>query len=81
MYELSHHLYILNTEISSLFNVGRRPTWKYYAAELLELSDSQLLLQCSTSPDAESPDFVESERRYVAINCENFSSHLSPFKS
>lgn len=48
-----------------------RPTWKYYAAELLELSDSQLLLQCSTSPDAESPDFVESERRMFAYLLKN----------
>ncbi|XP_059075943.1 protein N-terminal asparagine amidohydrolase isoform X6 [Cryptomeria japonica] len=48
-----------------------RPTWKYYAAELLELSDSELLLQCSTSPDAESLDFVESERRMLAYLLKN----------
>ncbi|KAH9302332.1 hypothetical protein KI387_013915, partial [Taxus chinensis] len=39
------------------------PTWKYYAAKLLKLSDSELLLQTSTSPDVENPDFADAERR------------------
>lgn len=39
------------------------PDWGQYASSLLELSDSEILMRCSTSPAAESPDFVENERR------------------
>ncbi|RWW27219.1 hypothetical protein GW17_00008359 [Ensete ventricosum] len=42
---------------------GRMSDWKYYASSLQQLSDSEFLLRCSTSPYAEAPDFVESERR------------------
>ncbi|RRT39838.1 hypothetical protein B296_00033845 [Ensete ventricosum] len=44
---------------------GRMSDWKYYASSLQQLSDSEFLLRCSTSPYAEAPDFVESERRFV----------------
>eukprot|EP00262_Sarcandra_glabra_P021345 TRINITY_DN8978_c0_g1_i2.p1 TRINITY_DN8978_c0_g1~~TRINITY_DN8978_c0_g1_i2.p1 ORF type:complete len:120 (-),score=9.27 TRINITY_DN8978_c0_g1_i2:65-424(-) len=37
--------------------------WKDYAFSLQQFSDSEILLQCSSSPFAESPDFVENERR------------------
>ncbi|XP_064955466.1 protein N-terminal asparagine amidohydrolase isoform X1 [Musa acuminata AAA Group] len=37
--------------------------WKSYASSLQQLSDSEFLLRCSTSPYAEAPDFVESQRR------------------
>ncbi|KAG6533620.1 hypothetical protein ZIOFF_007495 [Zingiber officinale] len=39
------------------------PDWRLYALSLQELSDSEYLLGCSTSPFAEGPDFVENERR------------------
>ncbi|XP_074587198.1 protein N-terminal asparagine amidohydrolase isoform X2 [Curcuma longa] len=39
------------------------PDWRFYALSLQELSDSEFLLGCSTSPFAEGPDFVENERR------------------
>ncbi|XP_077254143.1 protein N-terminal asparagine amidohydrolase family protein isoform X2 [Tasmannia lanceolata] len=39
------------------------PDWKYYALTLQKYSDSEILLNCSTSPSAEAPDFVENERR------------------
>lgn len=35
----------------------------YVALKLQELSDSEILLTCSTSPSAEAPDFVDCERR------------------
>ncbi|CAA2957108.1 N-terminal asparagine amidohydrolase [Olea europaea subsp. europaea] len=42
-------------------------TWSthqlYIAMAIQELSDAEILLRCSTSPSAESPDFVENERR------------------
>ncbi|CAI9769677.1 unnamed protein product [Fraxinus pennsylvanica] len=42
-------------------------TWSshqlYLAMAIQELSDAEILLRCSTSPSAESPDFVENERR------------------
>lgn len=34
-----------------------------YVMSVQELSDTEILLYCSTSPYAESPDFVENERR------------------
>ncbi|ONK70163.1 uncharacterized protein A4U43_C05F30920 [Asparagus officinalis] len=37
--------------------------WSQYAFSLLELPDSEILSRCSTSPAAESPDFIENERR------------------
>ncbi|MQL80190.1 hypothetical protein Taro_012640 [Colocasia esculenta] len=37
--------------------------WRYFAFRMLQLSDSDILSNCSTSPLAESPDFVENERR------------------
>ncbi|KAK1282580.1 hypothetical protein QJS10_CPB22g01485 [Acorus calamus] len=37
--------------------------WKHHAYSLLQLSDLDILSRCSTSPSAESPDFVENERR------------------
>ncbi|XP_008805469.1 protein N-terminal asparagine amidohydrolase isoform X2 [Phoenix dactylifera] len=36
--------------------------WGQIAFSLQQLSDSEILLRCSTSPSAESPDFVENER-------------------
>ncbi|KAF5196433.1 N-terminal asparagine amidohydrolase, partial [Thalictrum thalictroides] len=41
------------------------PRWKYIAQSLQQLSDSEILLRCSTSPLAEGPDFVDNERRYA----------------
>ncbi|KAF3775392.1 N-terminal asparagine amidohydrolase protein [Nymphaea thermarum] len=37
--------------------------WKYHARKVLRLSDLEVLQFCSTSPDAESPEFVENTRR------------------
>lgn len=37
--------------------------WGQIAFSLQQYSDSEILLECSTSPFAESPDFVENERR------------------
>ncbi|KAI3924985.1 hypothetical protein MKW92_039019 [Papaver armeniacum] len=37
--------------------------WKEYALSLQQLSDSDILLNCSTSPSAEGPDFVDNHRR------------------
>ncbi|XP_062178711.1 protein N-terminal asparagine amidohydrolase [Phragmites australis] len=39
------------------------PDWADIASSLDQLSDSEVLLQCSTSPAAEPPHFVENERR------------------
>ncbi|WVZ79384.1 hypothetical protein U9M48_026965 [Paspalum notatum var. saurae] len=39
------------------------PDWADIACSLNQLSDSEVLLQCSTSPAAEPPHFVENERR------------------
>ncbi|KAL6603822.1 hypothetical protein ACP70R_044183 [Stipagrostis hirtigluma subsp. patula] len=39
------------------------PDWADIASSLNQLSDSEVLLQCSTSPAAEPPHFVETERR------------------
>ncbi|KAL5707651.1 protein N-terminal asparagine amidohydrolase [Ranunculus cassubicifolius] len=39
------------------------PRWKYIASSLQQFSDSEILLQCSTSPLAEGPDFIDNERR------------------
>ncbi|KMZ71379.1 hypothetical protein ZOSMA_181G00140 [Zostera marina] len=39
------------------------PEHQLWAFSMLQLSDSELLEQCSTSPSAESPDFVENQRR------------------
>lgn len=36
--------------------------WGQIAFSLQQLSDSEILLRCSTSPSAEGPDFVENER-------------------
>lgn len=45
--------------------------WVKHAAEVLELSDSDLLAQCSTSPHAETEDFVESIRGSCHYVCKN----------
>ncbi|KAJ0988128.1 hypothetical protein J5N97_006484 [Dioscorea zingiberensis] len=37
--------------------------WGRYGLSLQQLSDSEMLSQCSTSPAAEGPDFLENERR------------------
>ncbi|KAK9122665.1 hypothetical protein Sjap_012267 [Stephania japonica] len=37
--------------------------WKSIAISLQQLSDSEILLNCSTSPLAEGPDFVDNEKR------------------
>lgn len=37
--------------------------WRPYASYMLQLPNSEFLLQCSTSPYAESSDFVENEKR------------------
>ncbi|KAM0932378.1 putative protein asparagine amidohydrolase [Dioscorea sansibarensis] len=37
--------------------------WRHFVLSLQQLSDSEILSQCSTSPAAEAPDFVENERR------------------
>nr|CAB3468438.1 unnamed protein product [Digitaria exilis] len=42
---------------------GRMPDWADIASSLNQLSDSEVLMQCSTSPAAEPPHFVENERR------------------
>ncbi|PUZ59920.1 hypothetical protein GQ55_4G082300 [Panicum hallii var. hallii] len=39
------------------------PNWADIASSLNQLSDSEVLMQCSTSPAAEPPHFVENERR------------------
>lgn len=39
------------------------PDWAEIASSFNQLSDSEVLLQCSTSPAAEPPHFVENERR------------------
>ncbi|PIA53144.1 hypothetical protein AQUCO_00900031v1 [Aquilegia coerulea] len=39
------------------------PRWQYIALSLQQLSDSEILLRCSTSPLSEGPDFVDNERR------------------
>ncbi|KAF9605766.1 hypothetical protein IFM89_018432 [Coptis chinensis] len=39
--------------------------WKYIVFSLQQLSDSEILLRCSTSPFVEGPDFVDSERRIL----------------
>ncbi|KAI3984292.1 hypothetical protein MKX01_011246 [Papaver californicum] len=39
------------------------PRWKEYALSLQQLSDSDILLNCSTSPSAEGPDFLDNQRR------------------
>ncbi|XP_058073412.1 protein N-terminal asparagine amidohydrolase isoform X2 [Magnolia sinica] len=39
------------------------PNWKYIASWLQQCSDSEILLECSTSPSAEGPDFVDNEKR------------------
>lgn len=47
------------------------PAQSHYAAELLPLPDSQFLLRCSTSPYAESPDFIDTVRRGYAYLLEH----------
>ncbi|XP_078438739.1 protein N-terminal asparagine amidohydrolase family protein isoform X2 [Wolffia australiana] len=37
--------------------------WARIASKLLQLPDSEILSNCSTSPQAENPNFVENERR------------------
>ncbi|KAI3867987.1 hypothetical protein MKX03_035203 [Papaver bracteatum] len=37
--------------------------WKEYALSLQQLSDSDILQNCSTSPSAEGPDFLDNHRR------------------
>ncbi|KAF9587659.1 hypothetical protein IFM89_004491 [Coptis chinensis] len=41
--------------------------WKYIAFSLQQLSDSEILLRCSTSPFVEGPDFVDNERRILHL--------------
>ncbi|KAF8403904.1 hypothetical protein HHK36_012010 [Tetracentron sinense] len=41
------------------------PCWKDIAFSLQQLSDSEILLQCSTSPSAEGFDFVDNFRRHL----------------
>lgn len=53
--------------IDILFCSYRMPDWAEMASSLNQLSDSEVLLQCSTSPAAEPPHFVENERRFVPI--------------
>jgi hypothetical protein len=43
------------------------PDWAEIAFSLNQLSDSEVLLQCSTSPAAEPPHFVETDRRCVFL--------------
>uniref|UniRef100_A0A0E0Q074 Protein N-terminal asparagine amidohydrolase n=1 Tax=Oryza rufipogon TaxID=4529 RepID=A0A0E0Q074_ORYRU len=47
------------------------PDWAEMASSLNQLSDSEVLLQCSTSPAAEPPHFVENERRIWRYLIEN----------
>lgn len=47
--------------------ICRSPIWKYYAISLQNYSDNEILHECSTSPLAESPDFIENERRYAML--------------
>ncbi|KAG8075271.1 hypothetical protein GUJ93_ZPchr0006g44563 [Zizania palustris] len=47
------------------------PDWAEIASSLNQLSDSEVLLQCSTSPAAEPPHFVENERRIWKYLIEN----------
>ncbi|EMS63225.1 hypothetical protein TRIUR3_14465 [Triticum urartu] len=47
------------------------PDWAEMAFSLNQLSDSEVLLQCSTSPAAEPPHFVETERRIWKYLIEN----------
>uniref|UniRef100_A0A0E0LDJ8 Protein N-terminal asparagine amidohydrolase n=1 Tax=Oryza punctata TaxID=4537 RepID=A0A0E0LDJ8_ORYPU len=47
------------------------PDWAEIASSLNQLSDSEVLLQCSTSPAAEPPHFVENERRIWRYLIEN----------
>uniref|UniRef100_K3XY95 Protein N-terminal asparagine amidohydrolase n=1 Tax=Setaria italica TaxID=4555 RepID=K3XY95_SETIT len=62
---------------------GRMPDWADIASSLNQLSDSEVLMQCSTSPAAEPPHFVENERRiwkYLINNPdweETFPKHKS----
>ncbi|CAD6339006.1 unnamed protein product [Miscanthus lutarioriparius] len=62
------------------------PDWADIASSLNQLSDSEVLLQCSTSPAAEPPYFVENERRiwkYLINNpdWEKHSQNTSPESS
>ncbi|KAI3982316.1 hypothetical protein MKX01_037849 [Papaver californicum] len=41
----------------------KNPRWKEYALSLQQLSDSDILLNCSTSPSAEGPYFLDNQRR------------------
>ncbi|XP_051181446.1 protein N-terminal asparagine amidohydrolase isoform X2 [Lolium perenne] len=47
------------------------PDWAEIAFSLNQLSDSEVLLQCSTSPAAEPPHFVETDRRKWKYLIEN----------
>ncbi|XP_020146181.1 protein N-terminal asparagine amidohydrolase [Aegilops tauschii subsp. strangulata] len=47
------------------------PDWAEMASSHNQLSDSEVLLQCSTSPAAEPPHFVETERRIWKYLIEN----------
>lgn len=38
-----------------------------YVWELNQLPDELILVNCSTSPSAEGPDFVDNERRLVVV--------------
>lgn len=38
-----------------------------YVWELNQLSDEEILTNCSTSPSAEGPDFVDNSRRLVIL--------------
>ncbi|CAA6661606.1 unnamed protein product [Spirodela intermedia] len=54
--------------------------WAPFASELLQLPDSEILSQCSTSPLAESPDFVDNERRVFNYLIENPGWRLTFYK-
>ena len=53
--------------LSSSFHWCRSFRQKDISLTLKSLSDSEILLICSTSPSAEAPDFVDNLRRYSLI--------------
>ncbi|CAM0910001.1 unnamed protein product [Alopecurus aequalis] len=63
--------YDTHTDIFQIAPVRWMPDWAEIASSLNELSDSEILLQCSTSPAAEPPHFVETERRIWKYLMEN----------
>ena len=53
--------------LRSSFHWYRSFRQKYISLTLQSLSDSEILLSCSTSPSAEAPDFVDNLKRYSLI--------------